>query len=382
MNQWEKIDINNEKFIFFRNSLCLAQYNPDLEKALDIAAHEEKEYNNRYMDVALDILQQEKMYISYINTKNTTHLNETKLLGMDLNTINDCNMKCKYCFAVDGTHNKKGVMTEEVAREAIDFLFLNAAKRKTIYVTIIGGEPFLNIDLFKFIIMYAEQKAQESGKNVRFFTTTNGTILNKELEVFLNQHPINLLLSYDSQFPEIQNFLRPMKNGTGSWNVIQKNFDYFSKRERSAVHITLTPYNYKLFQYAKYCYDAGFYCVHFDIVKSQNDKFRFSREQIDEVKEECSKLAEYLVKEICNGRNIFASPLMDTIWELYNRIPKLNSCQVPYRQCMVGPDGEIYPCDVLMWDQYSMGNIKRKEFNPGIGKDHDEKEQWGGCWAR
>lgn len=382
MRCWEKILINNEEFIFFRNSLCLVNNSFDFEKALLMAAEGKEDRVNAYTDIVFDILKQEKMYIDYINSKSSNESKKPKLLGMELNTINACNLKCKYCFAIDGTHNKKSIMTKSLAMESIDFLFSNAANRKTIYITIIGGEPFLNIELFEFIVIYAEQRAYETGKNVRFFTTTNGTILNKDLEEFLDQHPINVLLSFDSQFPDIQNFLRPMKSGIGSWDIIQKNFDYFRKRIRSAVHITLTPFNYKLFEYAKYCYDAGFYCVHFDIVKSKQREFQFTNKQIDEIKNECSKLAEYLVREISNGRNICASPIMDGVWELYNRMPKLNSCEVPFGQCIVGPDGKIYPCDVLMWDQYVLGSIEKKEFNQKFFDDLDNKDICVGCWAR
>ena len=241
MRQWEKIEVNGEQFIFFKNSLCLIKFNSEIENAF-LIAEQGGTIPEEYRMVVEDVIKQDEMFANFI--KNNTGKGgeeEKKLLGIEINTVNACNMQCQYCFAIDGTHNKKATMSEDNAKQAIDFLFQNAAKRKTLYITIIGGEPLMNIERFKYIVRYAEEKAAEKQKKVRFFITTNGTILDEDLKAFLDHHQINIMLSLDSQFPEIQNLLRPMKNGKGSWEYIQKNFDYFRTRPKSTVHITLTP---------------------------------------------------------------------------------------------------------------------------------------------
>lgn len=383
MKRWKKIIINNEEFIFFIKSLCLVKNSMEFEETLKSVENGNISKGSEYQEIIPSILKQDDLFGEYINSSLiSNHKKETKLLGIEINTINACNMKCKYCFAVDGTHNKKFEMTEEQAKDSIDFLFEHAAARKTLYITIIGGEPFLNIGLFKYIVLYAEEKAKENNKKVRFFTTTNGTILDESLKKFLDEHLVNLMLSYDSQFPEIQNLLRPMKNGQGSWENMKDNFSYFKQRPKSTVHITLTPYNYALYEYAKYCYNAGFSCVHFDIVKSKQNDLTFTEEQIQEVKTECSKLAKYVADEIEKGNNISVFPIMDNIWGLHKRIPKLNSCAVPYGQCCIGPDGNIYPCDVLMWDKYCLGNIEKKRYNPAQYLYYEEHNECKNCWAR
>lgn len=382
MRQWEKIKINGEQFIFFKNSLCLIKFNSDIEKAFCIA-EQGGTIPEEYRKVIEDVIKQDEMFISFIKEKTRAGaVREKKLLGIEINTVNACNMRCQYCFAVDGTHNKQATMSEVNAKKAIDFLFQNAAKRKTLYITIIGGEPLMNIELFEYIVLYAEKTAVERQKKVRFFITTNGTILNEDLKTFLDHHQINVMLSLDSQFPEVQNFLRPMKNGNGSWEYIQKNFDYFRKRSKSTVHITLTPYNYKLFEYAKCCYEMGFECVHFDIVKSDKPEFNFTLKQIEEINNECNQLAKYVAEQIEQGKVISAYPIMDNIWTLAKRMPKLSSCSVPYNQCCFGPDGKIYPCDVLMWDKYCMGGMEDMAYSPSIFDNLKVAIECGECWAR
>ena len=382
MRQWEKIEVNGEQFIFFKNSLCLIKFNSEIENAF-LIAEQGGTIPEEYRMGVEDVIKQDEMFANFI--KNNTGKGgeeEKKLLGIEINTVNACNMQCQYCFAIDGTHNKKATMSEDNAKQAIDFLFQNAAKRKTLYITIIGGEPLMNIERFKYIVRYAEEKAAEKQKKVRFFITTNGTILDEDLKAFLDHHQINIMLSLDSQFPEIQNLLRPMKNGKGSWEYIQKNFDYFRTRPKSTVHITLTPYNYKLFKYAKSCYEMGFECVHFDIVKSDKSEFNFTINQIEEINKECNQLTEYVVNKIEQGKAISAYPIMDNIWTLAKRMPKLSSCSVPYHQCCFGPDGKIYPCDVLMWDKYCMGEIENMTYSPAIFDDLKTPAVCGECWAR
>lgn len=58
--------------------------------------------------VVEDVIKQDEMFANFI--KNNTGKGgeeEKKLLGIEINTVNACNMQCQYCFAIDGTHNKK-----------------------------------------------------------------------------------------------------------------------------------------------------------------------------------------------------------------------------------------------------------------------------------
>lgn len=49
---------------------------------------------------------------------------------------------------------------------------------------------------------------------------------------------------------------------------------------------------------------------------------------------------------------------------------------------LFGPDGKIYPCDVLMWDKYCMGEIENMTYSPAIFDDLKTPAVCGECWAR
>lgn len=357
-------------------------YSKELEHALIQANNNIESSNNPYFETACDVIRQDDMIAEKICRIKENDEKFPGLYGVEINTINACNLNCRYCFAGDGTHNKNHIMDKKTAKRTVDFLFDNLPSRKDIAITILGGEPFLNIEMFKYIVEYSVEKAKENEKQVKFYTTTNGTIFNDEIKNLIENYNINIMLSLDSNEREKHNFLRPMKNGSNSWDYIMKNsWDFYRKREKAVAHITLTPYNYHLYEYAKFCYDAGFYCVNFNIVQSSLEEYKFSDEQLNELKEECTKLAKYVINEIALGRNIICSPLMDKIRELYNRVPTISNCAVPHNQCAIGPDGKIYPCDMLMWDEYCFGDVNKggrdtSILEPLSQQDCDE------CWCR
>lgn len=58
--------------------------------------------------------------------------------SMCLNISHRCNLKCKYCFAKEGTYGGQAAdMSLEIAKKAIDFLIMHSGKRH-----------FLEIDFF------------------------------------------------------------------------------------------------------------------------------------------------------------------------------------------------------------------------------------------
>ena len=56
----------------------------------------------------------------------------TVVKALCLHVAHDCNLRCKYCFADEGDYGgKKGLMSLDTAKKAIDFVIKNSASRKT-----------------------------------------------------------------------------------------------------------------------------------------------------------------------------------------------------------------------------------------------------------
>ena len=72
-------------------------------------------------------------------------------------------------------------MSEDVARQAITWLFENSAGVPEVSITLFGGEPLLNKPVFRFAIEYSQELAKQYNKKVGYSMTTNATLLDDEI---------------------------------------------------------------------------------------------------------------------------------------------------------------------------------------------------------
>ena len=136
-----------------------------------------------------------------------------------------CNSLCRYCFLSANVRGK--TMTKEMIYSAIDKAF-DLSKGKKLVISFLGGEPTFKFQLLKAGVLYAEQHPLNAeGKELQFGITTNGTF-NDEMADFFIQHKFKVSVSLDGT-PEIQDFHRPLANGTKPSAIIEKNILKLSK---------------------------------------------------------------------------------------------------------------------------------------------------------
>ena len=152
---------------------------------------------------------------------------QTFVKALCLNVAHTCNLTCDYCFASQGKYNgDRAIMKFEVGKQAIDFLLENSGFHRNLDVDFFGGEPLMAWRVVKQIVEYARSKEEESGKTFRFTFTTNGMLLNDEINEFLNKEMYNVVLSLDGR-KEIHDRLRRTVNGKGSYDYILPKFQKF-----------------------------------------------------------------------------------------------------------------------------------------------------------
>lgn len=93
-----------------------------------------------------------------------------------INISNSCNLRCIYCYADGGNYGS----TQQLMSKNTVNLIINTLKNKGIThinrLILFGGEPFLNIKIFDYIV----KKFKEVFFVNRIETVTNGTILMKK----------------------------------------------------------------------------------------------------------------------------------------------------------------------------------------------------------
>jgi len=115
-----------------------------------------------------------------------------------------CNLKCRYCIYGDmyhsyGNKDRQGRSLDFAqAKLLIDNITCDNKSskiKKNISFGFYGGEPLLNFDIIFNIVKYSISKLNEH-YNISFHMTTNGTILNKYIDFFI-EHNFFITISLD-----------------------------------------------------------------------------------------------------------------------------------------------------------------------------------------
>ena len=150
------------------------------------------------------------------------------LSTLELCVTHACNLACRYCYGSrEGEACDPGLlygaskanMSVETAKAGVDALFARSGTLKEVRIVFFGGEPFLNLALVREVTAYAEARAAETGKRVRFSAVTNGTTLTQEVMELVRTHRIHLQISMDGP-PEVHDANRAFRNGHGSYQAV------------------------------------------------------------------------------------------------------------------------------------------------------------------
>lgn len=123
-----------------------------------------------------------------------------------------CDHSCPYC-QVSRQNLKSSLynMSEETADKGLDFVFKSPSSN--IKIEFQGGEPLLNFELIKYIVLTAEERNKLSQKNIQFVIATNLVFVDDDILTFCFEHGIQISTSLDG--PEDlhnKNRPRPGKN--------------------------------------------------------------------------------------------------------------------------------------------------------------------------
>ena len=159
-------------------------------------------------DVAIDLLTLKR------RTKQA-RIPEFTSLHMFVVTLR-CNHSCRYCQVSRQSEDRAAFdMTVPMADKALDFTFQSPAR--AIKIEFQGGEPLLNFDLIRYIVLEAEQRNRTEGRNLAFVIATNLSVLSDEIIDFCRTHKIMLSTSLDGP-EDLHNANRP-NVGNNSYHV-------------------------------------------------------------------------------------------------------------------------------------------------------------------
>ena len=196
---------------------------------------------------------------------------EFPITNATFNLTQGCNLACEYCFTY-GKRSKK--MSFDVGKKCVDFLLRNARDanisdlnggKRQIDISFWGGEPFLEWELLKSLVLYANRERGDI--RAIFGGTTNGVLLTEDKLPFLEENRVLFMVSLDGT-QETHDKYRRMINGKGSHSIIMKNMEHVMKKW-PFYKVRMSPYAEGIHRFCedvKYLVDHGMYSIMFSPV--------------------------------------------------------------------------------------------------------------------
>ena len=206
------------------------------EKTAIMQAHslsEEDYYKyEKYVNENLDDLE---------NQERNQKQNEKILSRLVIHLTNDCNLRCKYCYANGGSYlSERSILNQGTLDQILSvfFGFFDQIQR----IQFFGGEPLMNIPMMEYCCKKITEMTATDKRPV-FGVITNGTIINDHLIELINEYKINVTFSYDGN-PEVNDIMRIKQDGSGTSQAIIENIRRLKKATNQPELIEVTYNNY------------------------------------------------------------------------------------------------------------------------------------------
>ena len=318
---------------------------------------------------------------------------QTVVKALCLHIAHDCNLACRYCFAGEGEYQgDRSLMSYEVGKKALDFLVANSGSRRNLEVDFFGGEPLMNWQVVKDLVAYGREQEKLHDKHFRFTVTTNGVLLNDDIQEFINKEMDNVVISLDGR-KEVNDRMRVRVDGSGSYDRIIPNFKKLvEKRPKNKdwyVRGTYTKYNLDFSNDVMHLYDLGFDQISVEpVMADPSEPYAITEADLPRIFKEYEILSEKIQKIRDEGKFINFFHFMIDLDQGPCAIKRLRGCGSGNEYVSVTPDGDIYPCHQFVGiTEFKMGNLYDGTFNEEM-KDmfaHAHvynKPECKKCWAK
>ncbi len=331
--------------------------------------------------------------------RGVSQLADIPLQTLVLNVTNQCNLSCEYCYEygedkiVDTENGRQPkFMSEETARQSVEFMLRESGGSRTAHITFFGGETLLNFPVLKKTIAYARQRGEELGKEVDFSLTTNATLLKPEIIEFLAENQVGVTISIDGP-KEVQDKFRVFHNGSGSYDIVAPKIKELLARHRTrpiGARVTLTSGSMDVKRiYRHLTEEIGFWEVGFaPVTTSPNRRHAIAAGGYDQMLEQFRDLAYDFLEASVADRHHGFSNVKETLEELHKGVSKAYPCGAGLGLLGVATDGDVALCHRFAGsDAHKLGDVRsgidRGAQRAFLERHHIEnKTDCSLCWAR
>lgn len=267
----------------------------------------------------------------------------------------ECNLRCDYCY---NGRKLDRQMSWEVARRGVD-LALSGPRRRS-QISFFGGEPLMEMGLIKKVVSYAERRAHELDRRVRFVVTTNGTLLSGKRLDYLLDHRFHIGVSLDGT-REAHDAYRKYQSGRSCHTRVSRNVQEAVQRYKPLEVIAVVdPKNASLVDRSfAHIFDLGVRDVTFNL----NYEGDWDDDACQDLERGFARLGGAYLEKAREGCHFTLNPIdSKIITRLKDGYACSDRCDFGCQEIAISPTGRFYPCERL------------------VGTDEREDVQIGNVW--
>lgn len=254
---------------------------------------------------------------------------------------NDCNLRCKYCYAKGGSYGKeRTLMNERTARKFVDFCI--SSFKRIDNILFFGGEPLLNYPIIEYICkLFKEQSANGSLPIPSFSMITNGTLCNDKIIDLIRENISFMTVSIDGN-KYVNDKNRIYRNGMGSYDKIAYFINKCKKETPTQIQFEAT--------YTSSHFNIGM--NRFDVYSFLNSEFGINGIVVDEDTLDEKIMYDYLcslTREDLLNSDFECLPL--DFWQVALTITQKKPhkfCGIYDDRITITTDGNIVGCQMLL----------------------------------
>lgn len=275
--------------------------------------------------------------------------NRLTLMTAYIHVTNKCNLHCLGCYSDNSARNKeKDLSSNDIVR------ILDELKNGGVgNLVISGGEPLFRKDIVD-LVKYAKENC-----GIKTITLiTNGTIGGKEVYAGLAPYLDTIAVSLDTYSSECPAFLRDE-------GIFDKIVSHIKQMQKSGLKVSILPTLHhknaeRMLDYIGLSEQLGTE-ISFSIFTTRQEKMyeEYTLSAMD---------LKYISEHFANY-NIDDVPINNTL-------EGKKHCGTGCNIISVGADGSVYPCHMLMEEQFKMGNL----IDTGLEEILQDNKHQKRCW--
>lgn len=293
------------------------------------------------MDKVFDFLK------DYNRNNNNNIMNEknNRMKKIWLNISDICDLKCIYCssYCDDEERERTPIMTYETAKESIDDA-IKTFGTSEIKISFFGGEPLLNYDLIKQVVLYCEA----NNYNTIFSISTNALNLNAENIRFFKDKNFTVQISIDGP-QDIQKIQRPHRSSNDSYKNFEENIKLILSnidKNNIVARSTYTPKNLCLVNNVEYFLNLGFKNIHFEPNISRGVSELNLSNYLNDLEKEIEDLVKIFFNKIETNEINELLPISNYYDTLLGKV-KTHRCEGGENRFSYDVKGRKFPCHMV-----------------------------------